>query len=169
MPFDPNERRREQYAFHGQQFDRRQRDATSRETAAVCQCMLNCGVPMNVQGENQVLGIVSTSIAEVKERQTPVACDLFREHVGKLVGYLDFLWHDMLPAELTDRWRSQIALLDSDKSSQSLEILLALRDSYRQARTAYQPHPADLSQAVRFEQKVPRIGQQIDALIVMLK
>jgi hypothetical protein len=112
------------------------------------------------------LGIPATGPSH---RGDPTADEQFRQHSQLLVMRLDSLLEGMLPTELTDQWRRQIALLDIEQTEWSLAIAISLRDSYRQAKKRYAPSHSDIPWAMWFEDKVSALEVEIQWLVDILR
>jgi len=164
MAYDPEQIRKEQNAFHDRQDELRQLSAAREKTSQI----ISDGARTHDHWwADWELGIPPTRSS--RSSGTPTAGEQFRDHSSLLVIRLDSLLNGMLPSELINQWRSQIAVLDIEKTHQSLAIAISLRDSYRQAKARHTPSHSDIPWAMWFEERMERIGTEIQWLIDILR
>ena len=163
MPYDPDEWRREQNAFHVKQDEQKRLSAVRSRTSEIVTDGARTHDHSRVDWE---LGIPPAGPSQ--GRGTPTAGEQFRQHSRLLVVRLDSLLEGMLPTDLTNQWRRQIALLDIEQTDESLAIAISLRDSYRQAKKRFTPSHSDIPWAMWFEDKVSIIEVEIQWLIDIL-
>jgi hypothetical protein len=168
MPYDPNERRREQNAIHDQDYDRK---ALAAEREKQSETVKVSALTRDPWIANWEFGVAPTDPnGDSKGAAQPqTAREQFLAHSRLLIRHLNSLWDGTFPVQLIKQWREQIDLLDIEKTAQSLEIALALRDSYLQAIAQYTPANTEMSWGMRFATQVPRIGNEIQWVIDFLR
>ena len=166
MPYDREEQRRGQNAHYDQAHDRKALDAEREQRSEAVRVSALTRDPWIANWE---FGIAPTGPSSQGTALPPTAGEQFGEHLRLLARHLNSLWDGTFPVRLIDQWREQIARLDIEKTTQSLEIALALRDSYLQAIAQYTPAHTEMSWGMRFATQVPRIGNEIQWLIDILR